>query len=204
MKHPSGDLAPEEAIRVKAYEIWLSRGCPHGTEKQDWIEAERYFESLAPESSTSKDEHPSLTEPEKPASEPAALLVAHDTGCYGEGELQTKASGTAKRSATKRSSRPVSSDTGSEPPTAASHADAAPSSLAEGSAKRRRGAGLAAPQPAPESSAPGSGRREKPTPGPRTASEKPPTDAAPDSRPSVASARPRRKGAEPRTSGRRR
>jgi hypothetical protein len=170
MKHPSGDLAREEAIRVKAYEIWLSRGCPHGTEKQDWIEAERYFESLAPESSTAKDERPSRTEPETPTSEPAARLMAQDMGSHEEGEPTNRPSAAPKMS----------------------------------SPKRRRSAGLAAPQPAPESNTPGSGRREKPAPGPRTASTKPPTEAAPDSRPTVASAHPRRKGPEPRTSSRRR
>jgi hypothetical protein len=31
----------EQAIRERAHERWLSRGCPLGTSEQDWLEAER-------------------------------------------------------------------------------------------------------------------------------------------------------------------
>ena len=31
----------ENSIRVKAYELWIARGCPEGTAEQDWLEAER-------------------------------------------------------------------------------------------------------------------------------------------------------------------
>lgn len=29
-----------ERIAMRAYEKWLQRGCPHGTDQQDWLEAE--------------------------------------------------------------------------------------------------------------------------------------------------------------------
>ena len=32
---------PHERIAQRAYEKWMKRGCPHGTDVQDWIEAER-------------------------------------------------------------------------------------------------------------------------------------------------------------------
>ena len=31
----------QEAIRIKAYELYLQRGGQHGNDAQDWIEAER-------------------------------------------------------------------------------------------------------------------------------------------------------------------
>jgi hypothetical protein len=31
---------PHEKIAQRAYEKWCKRGCPHGTDKQDWLEAE--------------------------------------------------------------------------------------------------------------------------------------------------------------------
>lgn len=31
---------PHEKIAMRAYEKWCKRGKPHGTDKQDWMEAE--------------------------------------------------------------------------------------------------------------------------------------------------------------------
>ena len=31
---------PREKIAMRAYEKWCKRGRPHGTDKQDWVEAE--------------------------------------------------------------------------------------------------------------------------------------------------------------------
>jgi hypothetical protein len=31
---------PQEKIAKRAYEKWCHRGCPHGSDKQDWMEAE--------------------------------------------------------------------------------------------------------------------------------------------------------------------
>jgi hypothetical protein len=31
---------PREKIAMRAYEKWCKRGCPHGSDVQDWIEAE--------------------------------------------------------------------------------------------------------------------------------------------------------------------
>jgi Protein of unknown function (DUF2934) len=35
-----GTMVPHEKIAMRAYEKWCKRGCPPGTEKQDWFEAE--------------------------------------------------------------------------------------------------------------------------------------------------------------------
>jgi hypothetical protein len=35
------DQIPHEKIAMRAYDKWLKRGCPAGTDKQDWQEAER-------------------------------------------------------------------------------------------------------------------------------------------------------------------
>jgi Protein of unknown function (DUF2934) len=37
---PSSTI-PHEKIAMRAYEKWCKRGRPHGTDKQDWIEAEK-------------------------------------------------------------------------------------------------------------------------------------------------------------------
>jgi hypothetical protein len=31
----------ESAVRVKAYELWLQRGCPQDSPEDDWYQAER-------------------------------------------------------------------------------------------------------------------------------------------------------------------
>ena len=31
---------PQEKIAMRAYEKWCKRGRPHGTDRQDWLEAE--------------------------------------------------------------------------------------------------------------------------------------------------------------------
>jgi hypothetical protein len=39
---PMGPTAqlPREKVAMRAYEKWLKRGCTHGNDVQDWIEAE--------------------------------------------------------------------------------------------------------------------------------------------------------------------
>jgi hypothetical protein len=32
---------PREKIAMRAYERWCKRGKPHGSDKQDWVEAEK-------------------------------------------------------------------------------------------------------------------------------------------------------------------
>ena len=44
MERPPGKL-DEDAIRAKAYELWLERGCPPGSAEDDWLEAERLLAS---------------------------------------------------------------------------------------------------------------------------------------------------------------
>ena len=31
---------PHEKIAMRAYDKWCKRGCPHGSDQQDWMEAE--------------------------------------------------------------------------------------------------------------------------------------------------------------------
>jgi hypothetical protein len=31
---------PYDKVAMRAYEKWCHRGCPHGTDVQDWLEAE--------------------------------------------------------------------------------------------------------------------------------------------------------------------
>jgi len=42
-------LVPEgpeiEAIKMRAYELWIQRGCPDGSADQDWHQAERELRS---------------------------------------------------------------------------------------------------------------------------------------------------------------
>jgi hypothetical protein len=35
-----GSKLGHDRIAMRAYEKWLQRGCPHGTDQQDWLEAE--------------------------------------------------------------------------------------------------------------------------------------------------------------------
>lgn len=37
----SPQTIPQEKIAMRAYEKWMQRGRPQGTEMQDWLEAER-------------------------------------------------------------------------------------------------------------------------------------------------------------------
>ena len=36
---------PHEKIAMRAYEKWCQRGCPHGTDMKDWMEAEAELRS---------------------------------------------------------------------------------------------------------------------------------------------------------------
>jgi hypothetical protein len=36
----TGMQVPHDKIAARAYERWVKRGRPHGTDKQDWLEAE--------------------------------------------------------------------------------------------------------------------------------------------------------------------
>jgi hypothetical protein len=37
---PSPVRVPHDKIAMRAYEKWVKRGRPHGTDVQDWVEAE--------------------------------------------------------------------------------------------------------------------------------------------------------------------
>jgi hypothetical protein len=36
----TGTSVPREKIAMRAYEKWLKSGCPHGCDRQHWLEAE--------------------------------------------------------------------------------------------------------------------------------------------------------------------
>ena len=41
MAQPTSTMkVPHEKIAMRAYEKWLKRGCTHGHDQQDWMEAE--------------------------------------------------------------------------------------------------------------------------------------------------------------------
>jgi hypothetical protein len=56
MNQTSTNPAQDELIRVKAYEIWLGKGCPDGSAEQDWVEAERAVAALAAAEATQNAE----------------------------------------------------------------------------------------------------------------------------------------------------
>jgi hypothetical protein len=35
--------ANESLVRVRAYELWQARGCPDGSDQEDWFTAEQEF-----------------------------------------------------------------------------------------------------------------------------------------------------------------
>jgi len=37
----ASEPASSDALAKLAYDLWLSRGCPHGSPEEDWYEAER-------------------------------------------------------------------------------------------------------------------------------------------------------------------
>jgi hypothetical protein len=39
-----------EQIAVRAYELWVSRGCPEGSPELDWLQAEAELTEIRPES----------------------------------------------------------------------------------------------------------------------------------------------------------
>ncbi len=40
--------ANESAVRAKAYELWMQRGCPQNSPEQDWYEAVRLLSTAPP------------------------------------------------------------------------------------------------------------------------------------------------------------
>jgi hypothetical protein len=47
-KQMTQKITTEEKIRHRAYEIWLSQGCPHGRDREHWLAAEREMLSTNP------------------------------------------------------------------------------------------------------------------------------------------------------------
>ena len=40
-------VLPAEQVAVRAYHLWQSRGEPFGTDREDWLEAERQLATTA-------------------------------------------------------------------------------------------------------------------------------------------------------------
>lgn len=61
-----------ERIAMRAYEKWLQRGCPHGTDQQDWLEAEAELsaEMIRPDG-TAATRPATPVRPATPATQPA-------------------------------------------------------------------------------------------------------------------------------------
>lgn len=104
--HPY-DAPDREAIAARAYELWLRRGCPHGSAEQDWLEAEAQLrrEWLAraeaarvfdPEAAAGLAPIPAAEAPETPARRKRRSPVASATA----------ATVTGTRVARKRPARP--------------------------------------------------------------------------------------------------
>lgn len=48
-----GATVPQEKIAMRAYEKWLQRGCTHGCDMQDWLEAEAELKAQVAEKPSS-------------------------------------------------------------------------------------------------------------------------------------------------------
>jgi hypothetical protein len=48
----TSEAVDERAIAALAYEIWLDRGCPIGTDQEDWFRAEEDLKKLAKTATT--------------------------------------------------------------------------------------------------------------------------------------------------------
>jgi len=65
----------EEAVRAKAHQLWVERGCPEGTSDEDWYEAERILresgQAAGPAEAPAEPEPASDPRPEpEPAGDP--------------------------------------------------------------------------------------------------------------------------------------
>jgi hypothetical protein len=63
----SGPAIPQERIAQRAYEKWCQRGCPHGTDQQDWLEAEA---ELRAEMAGGRAPHATPSMPQVPGARP--------------------------------------------------------------------------------------------------------------------------------------
>ena len=59
------DHVDEKEIAILAYQLWLERGCPIGSDQEDWFRAER---KLAGANRTDEKEERSMADTEEPAS----------------------------------------------------------------------------------------------------------------------------------------
>jgi hypothetical protein len=62
---PTSRIIPPEQIAVRAYEIWVARGKPAGTDREDWFEANRQLQE--------EIKHPSLENVPKKGTNPAEI-----------------------------------------------------------------------------------------------------------------------------------
>jgi hypothetical protein len=61
-----------ERIAMLAYEKWMHRGCPHGTDQQDWLEAEAELKAELHRTGSTATARPATPpRPAAPAPQPA-------------------------------------------------------------------------------------------------------------------------------------
>jgi hypothetical protein len=61
-----------ERIAMRAYEKWVQRGCPHGTDQQDWLDAEAELKAELHRTGATHAAHQSTpARPASPAPQPA-------------------------------------------------------------------------------------------------------------------------------------
>jgi hypothetical protein len=62
---------PHERIAMLAYEKWVKRGCPHGSDQQDWLEAEAELKTQTARTSETRTTTPVHAPAPQPAHAPA-------------------------------------------------------------------------------------------------------------------------------------
>jgi hypothetical protein len=97
-------MLDEEAIRAKAHQLWLDRGCPPGEADQDWFEAERLLRAEAAELAESEEQPPSSSKarPRASSAPPAEVPMAADGGGESGPRPQRSPSGAPRARTRKR------------------------------------------------------------------------------------------------------
>jgi hypothetical protein len=57
-----------DRIAMRAYEKWMQRGCPHGTDQQDWLDAEAELKAELNRTASASAARPAT--PPRPAATP--------------------------------------------------------------------------------------------------------------------------------------
>jgi hypothetical protein len=84
----------EAAIRAKAHELWLQRGCPDGNAEQDWFEAQRLLQAETPAAPKVRTSSPpqAAPQPELEEDQPPSSARSRGRGSSEDDELSESAS----------------------------------------------------------------------------------------------------------------